>query len=141
LPTEGESVPRDVAGGDCGFHSAALVWRSLLEIFVKQPRASGPNVAIVAGEAHFVRDADGARKVLGEITMHYGCLRVDEAGIEMTFENDEDALDLGIGCWRNCGRSGLRGKGGERFPESGTAQREDRRFYEFTALHACSFLF
>jgi len=44
----------------------------------------------------------GPWEKFSEITMNYGGLRIDKAGVKMTLEHHKDALDCGIRGGRRC---------------------------------------
>src|SRR5262249_48571812 len=99
-------MPGDVAIRNRLLHSFAIFRSGLLEVFIKQPRAGGPDVAPVARLAQLLRRSDCLREILIEIKMYDRRLRVREADVEMTLEDSQHALDGRIGRYR--GRRGLR---------------------------------
>ncbi len=107
LPAERDGVPGDEVGRDGLLHFFALIGGGLLEIFVEEPGAGGPGVVGAIGAFVFVAvelfgGVDGFGEKFVEVSVDNVGLRVDEAGVEVAFEDDEDAFDFGG--WR--GRSG-----------------------------------
>src|SRR6266481_4260729 len=89
-------MPGDVTGGDCFLHPSTLFGRCLLEVFVKQPRACGPDIALVSRLPQLAGKIHRPGEVFFEIAVNHSRLGVDEAGIEMTLEHHQDALNPGI---------------------------------------------
>ena len=129
LPTEGKRVPTDVAGGDGLFHGAALLRVCLLQVFVKQPGAGRPCVAVAACAAERGAGLDGLGIVDIEVLAHDRGLRIGEAHVEMALEGDQYAAHGGI---RRIGRE-------KRAAESASCGRgsggEGCKFQEFASLH------
>ena len=110
LPTERESVPGDEVGRDGLLHFFAIIGGGLLEIFVEEPGAGGPSVVRVIGAFVFVAvelfgGVDGFGEKFVEVAVDDVGLGVDEASVEMAFEDDEDAFDSGDGAGVSCGGS------------------------------------
>lgn len=109
LPAERNGVPGDEVGRDGLLHLFALIGGGLLEIFVEKPGAGGPGVVGAIGVFVFVFVAvellgggDGFREKFIEVAVDDVGLGIDEAGVEMAFEDDEDSFDFGGRC--GCGR-------------------------------------
>ncbi len=97
LPGEWQRVPRDVTGLNGLLHFLALLGTGLFEILVEQPRTGSPYVTWRAGVAERSGGFNGFGKKFIEVTADHVRLRVNKAGVKMAFEDDEDALDVGIG--------------------------------------------
>ncbi len=101
----GSRVPGDEAGRDGLLHFLALIGGGLLEIFVEEPGAGRPSVVGVVGAFAAVElfgGVDGFGEKFVEIAVDDVGLRVDEASVEVAFEDDEDALDFGGWRRRSC---------------------------------------
>jgi len=80
----------------------------LLEIFVEEPGAGRPSVVSVVGAFAAVKlfgGFYGFGKKFVEVAVEDVGLRVDEASVEVAFEDDEDALNLGRRRRWSCGGS------------------------------------
>ena len=100
-------------------HFFALLGRGLLKIFVEEPGAGGPGVvgaigAVAFGAIELCGGVDGFGEKFVEVAVDDVGLRVDEAGVEVAFEDDKDTLDFGGWGRRSCGR---------RFQERGRVER------------------
>jgi hypothetical protein len=96
LPGEGKRVPGDIPGCQGLLHQRPPR-HGPFEVFVDQPRAGGPDVAIVSLPPHGSRRLDGQREVLLEVFLYDIGLCIDEPHVQVALEHHQDPLHRGVG--------------------------------------------
>src|SRR6266480_6283286 len=96
LPSEGKSMPGEVAISYCFFDNLALLGGSPFEKFVEQPGPSSPDVAFLSSRiAKLSRGVYCLRKIFAEESLYHAGLCVCESCVKMTLERHQHSPYVG----------------------------------------------